>query len=433
MQDAEFRPSLGSKEIIGKQTPCLFGKFGGTWDMILDASGKLVGSGNLDDRGLRDLELSLGAHLPSRLVSQTGFELADKTEKALSEAFYRRLLRTSPEKDSVEQHIASWCPEFGKYITGPFLAYYSGDSAHLRPSLSAPIATIIVGELLKNPQRVLLGAQGTDTADIAVLSIIDALTFDTQLPPVIFTGANRSYRDASSDAPKNFLDLARVAKIDLPPGAYWVFHGRLFSAADFVKLNPLETRTLEGQSTFFSPHRAPPDIETLLSFSRPIDLQSRKIQSNHMLQNLRMENMYEALNKIHTIDLGDQNPMRHVIEEIFSLTSEVIILEAHSLGNVNNVVRDACIEVAKRGKTIVCISRSLIGDVNSSYQASIIGMNTQLDIDLGDERKFEIIAGGRLNKTAVRALATRTLIESPKQVNQRLSQLIEQYQKTRKI
>lgn len=422
-----------NKERLVLPVPCTFGKFGGTWDMI-EVNGQLVGTGRLDDATMRRLEIEVGEHLPPLLVSNPNMPgLLNSVDKQFAESFYYHLKQTSPEAESSEEHLGSWCPDFGKHVTGPFYAYYSGDSSHLRAPLTAPIVSVILDRITRSSQRVMLGAQGTDTADIAVLTLLDALTFDTQLPPIIFTGANRSHREPNSDAPRNFRDLARCATIDLPPGAYWVFHGRLFSAADFVKINPLETRTIEGQSTFFSPHKDPPSIDSLFNVSRRIDLKNRAGNPNHISQKLKMRDLYAALNAVYTIDLGDQNRLDSVLKEIADPANYVIILEAHSLGNVSNIIRDACIEVSKRGKVVVLLSRSLIGDVNTAYGASLINPNRSEVTDPSDTREFHIISGGKLNRSIARALAARALLESPNDTNAKLSKLITDYQVSRQI
>src|SRR6185437_10906413 len=126
--------------------------------------------------------------------------------------------------------ILSWVPHAETYVDGPYYALYSGDSSHLRASLIAPLVTTLLHYANDHPERQVLGAQGTDTADATILPLLDAFLFDTELQPILLTGANRSQFEWNSDAPKNFSDLLQLAGAHVPAGGYWVFGSHLYRA-----------------------------------------------------------------------------------------------------------------------------------------------------------------------------------------------------------
>lgn len=423
-----------------------FYKLGGTWDMV-EKDGRFIGTGNLDDAELSRLEESLGIHRklsPSRLAH---------AERRLAHIIYRRMKQTMAEPVEVDKHFAPWCPNFGKLATGPFIPLYSGDSSHLRSSLVAPIVSILLEEAIKDPETPIIGAQGTDTADTAILSILDALVFDTKLPAFIFTGANRSHREENSDAPANFLDLASLANYDirkvnlLPVGEYdykhpestsgvfWIFHDNIYPASDLNKIDPAETREIEGTSTFFSPHslavnkRYFTDDETFWGRFFKINWRSTSEAPpvDHISRRVSMEEIFDALNSVHTISLDDQNAVWQDVAEIRDPKIKAVIISAHGLGNVNNVIRKAAVEAAREGKMVIAVSRSLIGEITAKYAGSLLDAN---NAEL-DGTGAKILSSNKLNKAVSRAVAVRAILEGRSQ--QQTQELIEKYCLARKL
>lgn len=463
-----FRASgaLASKEHVSHPTSAIFYKLGGTWDMV-ERDGKFLGTGNLDDEELNRLEDELGLH------SNLSPEQVKTGEWQLTKLIYDRMKNTQPEPVDMGKHLESWCnrknrrgrliEQFGDYVTGPFVALYSGDSSHLRAALIAPIIMVLLDQAIKEPNRPILGAQGTDTADIAILSVLDALVFDTGLPPFTLTGANYSHREEGSDAPSNFLDLSKLTKIDVRrlnatsgkripgdigytpdtyvsrelaaqlwarSGAFWVFQGNVHSASDLIKVDPQETRRIENQSTFFSPHRTRLEVKKLLKEKEILELTAGTDWQNcvpppqeHITRKITLESLYNAFSSVQVIDLGDQNSVWEQVEQILDPAHKAVVIEAHSLGNVNNLVRAASIEAAKRGKLVIDTSRTLIGDVNLRYAGSLLDTN-EAESELKGSGSM-IISSHRLNKTSSRAIAVRAILEDFNQ--QQTQELVDDY------
>ena len=129
------------------------------------------------------------------------------------------------------------------------------------------------------------------------------------------------------------------------------------------------------------------------------------------------------------MDLGNQNSNDLDMERIFDPEIKVIIVAAHSLGNVDNATRSDLVEAAKMGKLVIDASRTLIGTTNESYGASLLGANSDLN-ELGGTGK-RIIAAGKLNKSVSRALVTRAILEGLNQ--QQTQDLFVKYATSRKM
>lgn len=397
-----------SKEHVGHPVPVNFFKLGGTWDMI-ERDGRRVGTGKLDDDELKRLQTEAG------LFNADSRQARTQVNKQIASEIYRRFKETQSEPDDTAEHLSTWAinkkgDRFGEYANGPFIALFSGDSSHLRNPLIAPMTVTLIDAAIKDPTKPVMGGQGTDTADIALLCMYDAYTYDTQLPPLVLTGANDPHSVPNSDAPDNFIDAAKITHVELGSGAYWVFHGYLFNAADLVKLNPEETRTIEEQGTFWAAHKTSQPINMLLKVARDADWQKRTVPpENHVANKLSMESLYDAYESIYVMDLGNQNPGWSDMERVFDPAVKVIIVAAHSLGNVDNETRMDLVRAARMGKLVVDVSRSLVGATNESYESSLLGAN-QDPQELGGTGR-RIIAAHKLNKSLARALTSRALLE----------------------
>jgi L-asparaginase/Glu-tRNA(Gln) amidotransferase subunit D len=408
-------------------TPTNFFKLGGTWDMVF-RDGRKIGSGTLDDDALKQIETRLGCFDRQR---------RDRAERALATELYGRFQQASREPLSTAEHLSSWATnekgeQFGTFASGPFIPLFSGDSSHLRNSIVAPMIAVLIERAIQEPTKPILGGQGTDTADIALLGLFDVLTFDTRLPPLILAGANRSHREPDTDAPRNFLDLARLTRVDLDPGAYWAFQGNLYRASDVVKIDPEESRRVEDQSTFLAAHKTNESIDTVLDPRNRIraDWGSRSAPSaGHVVHRVTTEALYRAFQAIRTHDLGDQNPSGLPDEYLDNPSIKAIIVAAHSLGNVDDITRYDLVEAAKRGKIVIGASRTLIGATSDAYSASLLTANYERTELAGTSKA--IVSARKLNKAIARAVAARALLEGLDQ--SQTQDLLDNYARSRKL
>src|SRR3989338_1924888 len=413
-----------------KPTEVNFFKLGGTWDMIF-RDGQKIGTGNLDDDALKEMQTKVGyfSDNPQELIA---------ADRKLAIQLYSQFQRTEPAISDVGEHLSSWAhtddllnEQVKDFVRGPFIPLFSGDSSHLESQITAPLITTLIKRAIQEPHKPLLGGQGTDTADMALLQLYDAFTFDTELPPLILAGANRSHVEAGSDAPQNFLDAARLANRDLPPGAYWVFQGNLYKGSDVIKVDPTESRLIEQQSTFHSPHQHNIPIASVSKEYGPARWEARKSPSeSHIVHKITVENLYDTLESIYNPDLGKKDSIpRIVIPGIRDSKNRAVVIAAHSLGNTGNGVRYACIKEALKGKPIVGISRTLISATNEEYAASLFGANRNPE-ELGGTKRI-IIYGHKFNSSVANALMARALLENFNQAQ--TQELFTKYAQSREL
>lgn len=418
------------KEGLPEPVPVNFFKLGGTWDMVIDDKGQKIGSGSLDDDKLLEIQKELG------IFTRDPKERA-LAEKKLASSLYVRFQGTNCLELSVSKHLSSWAKNKNNenirdFIGGPFFPLFSGDSSHLRNALVAPILTILIEKVIKEPNKPIIGGQGTDTADVALLGPFDVLTFDTELPPLVLAGANRSHREDNSDAPQNFVDLAKLAHIDLDPGSYWVFQGNLYKASDFVKIDPLETRLVEEQFTFFAPHKTNESIDNIWARRKKLkaDWNSRKAPpANHISHRITSEALYNAFEAIYVDDLGHQNSIPNSMVLTYDPNIKAIVVGAHSLGNVDNETRYDLVQAAKDGKLVVDASRTLISAATLDYAASLLSANHNPE-ELGGTGKI-ILSAHKLSKSMARAVLVRAILEGLDQTQ--TQKLLDDYAKSRKL
>lgn len=368
-----------------------FIQLGGTWAMQESETGTLEGHGNLDDIQLRSIERNLGLDREIRPYK------IDLLEKRLAHIIYQRFKSTKAQ-DLDSSPFASWCPAFHENVKGVFLPVASWDSSNFRPALVAPAVMYLLEEALKDPNIIVTGAQGTDTADVGALPIVDAFVFDTSLPAFIFTGSDQPHTEEGSDAPKNFENLSKLAKIDLRnylqynpfvhgdngfpySGVFWPYHNNLYHITDLVKVSPDEGRKLEEQTTFFSPNaRAIPLNLWPEKEFRDVDINWPntsvvKPDIYHITTQMSFDGLYDALSSVYTIDLGNQNRTSEEVRQILNPKNKAIVIAAHALGNVNNPIRWACVKAANQGKIVIDASRCLVGTVNERYSMSLLKAN----------------------------------------------------------
>jgi len=377
-----------------------FFKVGGTWDMIIKNQ-TLYGMGTLDDLMLGTLEEELGffAEAKRKKIGTLENALSKKIEKIISiEA--KQIL-------DISSHM-QFVPNVNE-IKGKFISLFSGDSSHLRDSIIAPIVSYLLHFANAIPQAANTGGHGTDTADIAILPLLDAYSFDTNLPAFVFSGANRSHREENSDAPKNFADMFTVVRADLLPGAYWVFADNVFRAADLVKISPLESRAIDNFSTFYSPHLQAKKIDEVLQTAkqRKSTRKYTSVPANHVIGTLTTKALFDAMQKVHIVDLSEQNELERDITAIMDTKYKAVVIAGHAFGNVSNPIKFACMQAALKNKLIIVASRCLVGDVNKRYGASLLTLNNQ---ELRSSGK-RLISANKLNKNVARALAIRAINE----------------------
>jgi L-asparaginase/Glu-tRNA(Gln) amidotransferase subunit D len=403
--DEYFSPKLKEQPKIIEVN---FFKLGGTWDMVFRENQK-IGSGSLDDDKLFEIQNKLG------YLSENPQERVVAERKLVSE-LYARFQRTKSKKHDVGKHLSFLVKnkktgeQFDNFVRGSFIPLFSGDSSHLTNYIIAPMVTTLIERAIKEPHKPILGGQGTDTADIALLQIFDVMTFDTKLPPLLLAGANRSWHEMGSDAPENFVNLGKLAHIDLNSGAYWVFHGNLYKASDLVKIDPQESRLIEEQSTFHSPHKKQQTINEIFNIGRRAKWNSRQIPTTeHVVYKLTAEALYDVAESVYTDDLGSGNSIPKFMKEYYDPKNKVIVVGAHSLGNVDNARRYDAVNAAKAGKLVINVSRTLIGAVSEDYVASLLSANHNPQ-ELNGTGKI-IISAHKLNKTVSHALAVRAILE----------------------
>lgn len=371
--------------------------------------GQKIGTGSLDDDKLREMQTEVGYFTDD--VKQTAI-----AERKLVASLYAQFGNTKVADQDVAEHVSSWAEnkgeKLGDFVKGPFVPLFSGDSSHLRNSIIAPLVANLIERAIKEPKKPILGGQGTDTADIALLGLFDAFTFDTKLPPLLLAGANRSHHESNSDAPRNFVDLAKLAHIDLGSGAFWVFQGNLYKASDFVKIDPEESRPVENQFTFFSAHKTNESVESILDRAEKLkaNRQAHEVPpSAHIVHRINPEALYDAFESIYTEDMGNQNSIPQLMPHIYDPKIKAIVVGAHSLGNVDNKTRWDLVQVAKRGKLVIDASRTLIGATTLDYAASLLSANRNPKELEGTGKT--IISGHRLSKSMARAVAVRAILE----------------------
>lgn len=390
---------LTKSRLVKQPTQVAFFKLGGTWDMV-KINGKLIGSGVLDDEALYHLERSVGFYKKSK-------HNFPALELALAKKIEKNIIDNGHQTLNLVDHL-KWVPHIARYVKGRFISLYSGDSSHLRPSLIAPFVAYLLRFANDNPSVQIIGAQGTDSVDVAILTLLDAYTFDTSLLPFIFTGSNRSYKEWNSDAPKNFSDLMRVAGANLPAGVYWIFASHAYRASDFIKIDPLESRRIENYSTFFSPRLTARYIKKIIEENHIFHpVSGTSASKHHISRKTKMEDLYNALIKVDIIDLGDQRNTDQGVSQILNKNVKAIMVAAHGLGNVNNPIKHACIKAALDGKLIVVVSRSLIGEVNERYTASLLSINEKELMGTGRI----VLSGHKMNKNVAKAIVARAVQE----------------------
>jgi len=400
--------SAGNKQNIA------FFKIGGTWDMV-KVDGKLVGSGGLDDSALATLERQF-----AELDSPTA-------EKHLVEAVESSVQSAAEQPSTLAEHL-SWVPHIDRYATGQFYSLFSGDSSHLRASLIAPLVNFLLQYANQHPDIQVVGAQGTDTADLAILPLLDAFLFDTNLPPVLLTGANRSQHEWNSDAPKNFSDLFQLAGAHLPAGGYWVFGSHIYRASDMLKIDPTESRRIENFTTFFAPRLTSRYTKKVIGenalFQSDI---AESVDASHPIHQLETRTLFDAMNAIDVVDLGNLNPVQDDVKTILDPSKKAVVIAAYALGNASNPIKQAAVVAAKAGKIVLVVDKSLLGVVNVRYEAGLIGANST---ELKDT-SYRILSGHRLGKASARALVTRALLQGYDQ--QQAQELVIQYCESRQL
>lgn len=382
------------KTASSNKHPVVFFKVGGTWDMV-KKDGRLIGMGGLDDEALAKLEQQ--------------YDKLDITqaEKKLCKEVASSIHASMERPSGIAEHLP-WVPHVDAYVEGPFYSLFSGDSSHLRASLIAPIASFLLDYANRNPGVQVLGAQGTDTADLAIIPLLDAFLFDTELLPILFSGANRSQHEWNSDAPKNFFDLFQLAGAHVPAGSYWVFGSHIYRASDMLKIDPTESRRIENFATFFAPRLTARHTKKVIGENALFHpAHGSAVGQSHPIRHLTTEKLFEALDAIETVDLGSMNPVHEDVARILDRGKKAVIVAAFALGNANNRIKRAVIQAAKNGKIVIVVDKSLLGVVNGRYEAGLIWANAN---ELAGS-KHVVLSGHRMNKATAKAVLARALVE----------------------
>lgn len=392
-----FSSEINKLESAAAPTNVAFLKVGGTWDMIATKDG-LRGTGSIDDDRLAKIEAS------------SNFD-EDKIRDALDAEF----AHTSPIQKDLASHLF-WVSDIGKLIQGPFYPIFSADGSNFRPSIFSAVIAHLLRTTAENTSRQIIAGIGTDTTDM-LLPFLDVFLFDQDVPPILVSGANRSYRETHSDAPQNFHDLAFATHLPLMPGAYYIFNRTIYRGGDLIKVDPREEPTmLEGMITFFAPQRT----NTRIGY---LQVHARIPEHARDLATYSSKRIFNAINSIITIDLGDNNPIDHEVTKILDPRFPGIIVKSHALGNAPNPIRNAVGAAVRKGKYVLNISRCLLAETNNRYYVSLSSLNKR---ELATSAK-KLLEGGKLNQATAKAILTRSFLEKRKQ--KETQELIDAYSK----
>mgnify|MGYP001586035575 CR=1 FL=1 len=243
--------------------------------------------------------------------------------------------------------------------------------------------------------------------------------FDTNLPPLILTGANRFFGEQNSDVKQNLYNLMQVSKANLPAGGYWVFSGQVFPASDFMKISPFEARSIDALSNFYSPHLKSETVEQVLQKYKN-SRHSNSSKTSHISYTSTLENLFSAMQKVAIVDLGDLNELAYEAKRILDPHIKAIVIAAHSYGNAGNSIQYLCKQAALQNKLVIVVSRCLIGEVLEKWSTSLLKINHELKV-----KGKRVINGHKLNKHVAKALATRAVQEGLDQ--KQTQELFERY------
>jgi len=390
----------------------VFFSLGGTWNAI-SKNGRIVGVDFLGDDEFYQLEEKFGYFKKDADYNALEWEMA--------QYLYNLFLKQLEKKEDITKRL-HFAPQITNYIKGQSMLLVDFPSDYMRAATVAPIVTILLQYANQHPHLPVLGGMGTDTADISLLPLLDTYTFDSNLPPFLFTGANRSFEQRNSDAPENFYNLARAATLNLSSGGYWVFTDQLFSSSDMVKISPYEFREIDNLSTYYSPHLKSQNIDDLMTKKeRAFPRKFLHVQSNHISQKTTLKSLFQAIEKVQIVDVGQEYELTNDMKKILDPNFKAVIVVGHSSGNVNNPVQYACAQAALQDKLVIIISRCLAGDVFEFYLYNTLTANNTYLLKKGKK----IISGHKLNKYVARCLAIRAVEENLNQ--EQTQELFERY------
>ncbi len=401
---AELFTPQNLKHTAGRTaTPVNFVKLGGTWDMQVTGEG-LMGSAQLDDKQFADLE-----------------EQVNHDESALCQHLETIFDTTKPINATLGKHLP-WVPDLDALVTGKFYPIFSGDSSHYRPAVMAPAISYLLRKATREPERQVIAGMGTDTVDL-LLPYLDAFLFDRHdVYPILVSGANRSFREQNSDAPRNFRDLAQATHLPLQPGAYYIFDRTIFKGGDITKVDPDENPTsLEGMVTFFSPQRTHARVGVLETGS--IRREDHTGMHGPVINYSAMD-MFEAMKGVATVNLGDMPDTDATVRMMHEPEVRAIVVVSHALGNIPYPIRRAAVTAARAGKLVLNVSRAMMGNTSERYYVSLGSANER---ELKGTGKI-IIDGGRLSNRVGKSLLVRALLENRDQKS--TNELVREY-KTR--
>lgn len=380
-----------------KKQEILFFKLGGKWDSV-QINEKIKGKFILNKELLAEIEQKYDL-----------YSLSNYAEKELK--FTKHIHSYMEEIYENQKDSSPYLTKVGdtdEWVKVKFISLFDGESAHFTAPFVSCVVSFILKQAWNNPEKAILGDHGTDTADVAILPLLDVYTFDTNLPPIIFTGSNRTSLNFSTSVNDNlFYDLLRLTDSNLNPGAYWVFVRYLFSASDFVKVYPHTSRVIDDFSTFYAPHLTARKLDEVFADKRPaFFLGSAASYKNHISKQVTYDNLYATMKKVIIIDLGTQRQMVEYMEDILNPEYKAVVIAGHSLGNVPNVIKHAAVEAAKQGKLIFMVSRCLIGETQN------VGVTYLLNAPQLRSTGKVFINGYKLNKNVAKSLAIRALQEN---------------------
>ncbi len=372
-----------------KQKEVVFFKLGGSWDLLEKTNSAFSKEGITNDMLSQD-EAEYGLYGKDGHTESKAFTFARHINNHLE--------KVSKKQRNIHTRLR-YIPEIKKLVKGNVIALFNVDSFRFYNIIFAPLVSFFLQYAWKNPTKIILGGHGCDTADVGLLPFLDVFTFDTNLPPIIFTGSNRVLNDPKIDAEINLRDIVRLTQAHLPSGAYWVFAGDVFQASDFARYDV---------ATFYSPHFTSKKVTEVLAKNNEPFPRKNVIPKEHISQKITYKSLLEAMGKVKIIDSTMQEDISLALSYIDDSRYTSFIIGGYSSGHVPGPIYHACERAALAGKSIIITSNTLIGGVYEWDNLNLLGLNKK---ELRNTGK-KIIPGHKLNRFAARALAIRAILEN---------------------
>ena len=420
-------PTVGPSRIRRPPQKILFLHAGGTWAEQESPAGR-VGVGGFDDTTILAMQ--------EQVIAATTKEEFDDAYLAFGVNVYHRMtwdftpaggFNVIKPQGTVMDLVGDACPAFNLFADGPYMKLFNGDSAHHDAVLSRALICKTLEMAVRDPQRRVILAMGTNTADL-VLPELHAHLFDKpQIPGILVVVSNDPLHHPNSDMPQTLTDAARLSQRDIGPGAHLVSAGKLFSGADVTKADPGNQNAGE---IFRAPHGTARRVSDVLRTApyadssqwfrsgafEPLGLGfdpqvfwDTAVRMGILNYGVHPERYLKSAQSTVTVDLGSQDDLWTSLEKIRSPETRSVVVAGHGQGSVPYPIRAACIDAVRRGTFVVAVSRSFVGRVGTGDMATLLSANNNKH-EL-QEHPEKIIDGGTLSKVAARAVLVRCAMQ----------------------